>query len=78
MTEESGFDSWQEQRHFYLLLSVQTSSGAHLVSCAVDTVGSFPGVKRQEREADNSSPFTAEVNNVGAASLLPHTSSLLN
>jgi hypothetical protein len=39
------------------------------------TVGSFPGVKRQKREADHSPASSAEVKNAGAISPLPHTSS---
>jgi hypothetical protein len=32
----------------------QSSSGAHPASCQIDTVSSFPGLKRPRREADRS------------------------
>jgi hypothetical protein len=34
-----------------------------------------PGLKRQDRESDNSSPSSAEIKNDGARAPLPHTSS---
>jgi hypothetical protein len=40
---------------------VQTGSGAHPASYPMGTGGSFPGVKRQGREADHSPPTSAEV-----------------
>jgi hypothetical protein len=43
-------------------LCVQTGSGAHPASCTVGTGGSFPGGKaRPGRDADHSSPSSAEV-----------------
>jgi hypothetical protein len=42
---------------------VQTGSGAHPASYSTGTRGSFPGVKRPTREADNSSPSSAKVKN---------------
>jgi hypothetical protein len=38
-----------------------TGSGVHPTSCKMGTGGSFPGVKRQGREADHSPPTGAEV-----------------
>jgi hypothetical protein len=46
--------------NFSLHHRVQTGSGAHPASYPVDCRGSFPGVKRPEREA-NSPPSSAEV-----------------
>jgi hypothetical protein len=43
-------------RDFYLLDSVQTSSGAHAASYTMSTGGSFPGVKRSGLEAYLDSP----------------------
>jgi hypothetical protein len=40
---------------------VQKGSGAHLVSYPMGARGPFPGVKRPGREADHSSPSSAEV-----------------
>jgi hypothetical protein len=40
---------------------VETGSGVHPTSYKMGTVGSFPGVKRQGREADHSPPTNAEV-----------------
>jgi hypothetical protein len=46
-------------------LCVQTGSGAHPASCTMDTGGPFPGGKaRPGRDADHSSPSSAEVKNV--------------
>jgi hypothetical protein len=44
-----------------LLHIVQTGSGVHPTSYKMGTGGSFQGVKRQEHEADHSSPTSAEV-----------------
>jgi hypothetical protein len=41
----------------------------------MDTGGSFPGVKRQGREADNSPPSSGELKNGGAIPPLPRMSS---
>jgi len=41
---------------------VQTGPKAHPASCTMGT-GSFPGVKRPGRDADPSSPSSAEVKN---------------
>jgi hypothetical protein len=47
--------------NFSLLHIVQTGSGVHPTSYKVGTGGSFPGVKRQGREADHSPLTSAEV-----------------
>jgi hypothetical protein len=49
--------------NFSLHHRVQNGSGAHPASYPMGTVGSFPGVKRPGREADHSSPSSAEVKN---------------
>jgi hypothetical protein len=46
---------------FSLLYIVQTGSGVHPISYKMGTGSSFPGVKRQGREADHSPPTSAEV-----------------
>jgi hypothetical protein len=58
--------------NFSLHYRVQTGSGAHPASYPMDTRGSFPGVKRLGREADHSTPSSAEVKMRGARPLLPH------
>jgi hypothetical protein len=47
--------------NFFLHHRVQHGSGAHPASYPMGTRGSFPGVKRQGREADHSPPSSAEV-----------------
>jgi hypothetical protein len=47
--------------NFSLHHRVQNVSGAHPASYPMGTRGSFPGVKRPEREADYSPPSSAEV-----------------
>jgi len=37
--------------------------GTHQVSCQMDKICSFPGLKRPGREADHSPAFSAEFNN---------------
>jgi hypothetical protein len=49
-----GLDS--RQRKGFSLHSVQTAPWAHPASYTMGTVGCFPGVKRQGREADRSPP----------------------
>jgi hypothetical protein len=49
--------------NFSLHHLVQNGPGAHPDSYAVDTGGSFPGGKAAGREADHSSPSSAEVKN---------------
>jgi hypothetical protein len=58
---------------FSLLHSLKTDSGAHPV-CGMGTGGSFPGVKRQEHEAEHSSPSSVEVKTGGAVPPIPHMS----
>jgi hypothetical protein len=41
----------------------------------MSTLGSFPGVKWPEREADHPPPSSVEVKKVGVIPPLPHTSS---
>jgi hypothetical protein len=48
-------------KKFLLRHIVQTGSGVHRTSYKMGTGGSFPGVKRQGREADHSPPTNAEV-----------------
>jgi hypothetical protein len=48
-------------KKFSFLHIVQTGSGVHPTSYKIGTGGSFPGVKRQGREADHSLPTSAEV-----------------
>jgi hypothetical protein len=52
-SERPGFYPRQVQEIFALLHGVQTGSGAHTASYPMSTQRSFPGVKRQGREADN-------------------------
>jgi hypothetical protein len=53
-----------EARDFSSSLCVQTGSVAHPASCTVGTGGPFPGGKaRPGRDADHSSPSSAEVVN---------------
>jgi hypothetical protein len=44
-------------------LRVQTGSEAHPASCRMGTGGPFPGAKRAGRDADHSSPCSAQVKN---------------
>jgi hypothetical protein len=50
---------------------VQTGSGAHPASYPMGTRDSFPGVKRPEREADQSLPSSAEVKNAWSYTSTP-------
>jgi hypothetical protein len=56
---------WElEISRFSSSLCVQTTSGVHPASYPTDTGGPFPGDKvRPERDADHSSPSSAEVKN---------------
>jgi hypothetical protein len=66
-----GLDDWAiqvpspaEEKGFSYSLYVQTGSGAHPASCPIGTEGPFPGGKaRPGRDADHSSPSSAEVVN---------------
>jgi hypothetical protein len=51
-------------KKFSLLHIVQTGSGVQPTSYKMGTRGSFPEVKRQEREADHSPPTSAEVKKI--------------
>jgi hypothetical protein len=58
----AGVRSPTEAEAFSSNLCVQTGSGAHPDSCTVGTGDSFPGGKaRPGRDADRSSPSSAEV-----------------
>jgi hypothetical protein len=58
------FNPRQRRKDFSSSLCVQTGSGAHPASCTMDTGGPFPGAKaRPWRDADHSSPSSAEVLN---------------
>jgi hypothetical protein len=54
------------------LYRVQTGFGAHPASYLTSTTDFSSGVKRQEREADHSSPSSAEIKNDGAIPPLHH------
>jgi hypothetical protein len=57
---------------FSLLRSLQTGSGAHPTSYAMDIVRLLPlGVKRPGLEADHSPPSSVEIKNDGAIPPLP-------
>jgi hypothetical protein len=60
MSEGSEFKS-RRGKEFSPLHIAQIGSGIHPTSYQVGTGGSFPGVKRQGREADNSHLTSAEV-----------------
>jgi hypothetical protein len=61
--------------NFSLFHRVQTGSEAYPTSYSTGTGAFFPVIKRQGRDADHSSPSSAEVKNGGAILPLPHTSS---
>jgi hypothetical protein len=63
-----------EIQKFSLLHNFQTGSEAHPSSYTIPGTLS-PGVKGQEREADNSPPSSTKVKKGGAIPPLPHTSS---
>jgi hypothetical protein len=53
-----------KEKDFSSILCVQTGSGAHPAYCTMGTGGPFPGTKaRPGRDADNSPPSSAEVEN---------------
>jgi hypothetical protein len=59
-----GVRSPTEAEDFSSSLCVQTGSGAHPASCPMGIGGPFPGGKeRPGRDADHSSPSSAEVEN---------------
>jgi hypothetical protein len=57
---------------FSLLHRVQTGSGAHPASYPTGTEGSFRGVRRTGREADQSPPSSAEVKNAWRYTFTPY------
>jgi hypothetical protein len=61
--EESLFDFREGQNIFPFLDGVQIGSETHPASYPMVTGGSFPGVKRPGRAADNSPPPSAGVKN---------------
>jgi hypothetical protein len=61
MTGRYRFDPRQSRKDFLSSLCVQTGSGAHPASYPKGTGGPFPGAKA--RDADHSSPSSAEVEN---------------
>jgi hypothetical protein len=59
-----GVRSSAGEKDFSSSLCIQTGSGAHPASCTMGTGGPFPGGKeRPGRDADHSSPSSAEVVN---------------
>jgi hypothetical protein len=59
-----GFRSPAGVKNFLSSLCIQTGPGAHPASCAKGTGGPFPGGKaRPGRDADHSSPSSAEIIN---------------
>jgi hypothetical protein len=56
---------------FSLYHLIQTGSGGHPASYPLDTMGSFPGVKRPGREADHSPPSNAEIKNAWSYTSTP-------
>jgi hypothetical protein len=56
--------SWRGD--LYLLQNVQTSSGAHLASCSMNTMILFTGINRSEREIDQSRPLVPKLRMNGA------------
>jgi hypothetical protein len=67
-------NSVHSQRLFFLH-SVHSGSSAHPASYPVGTGNIFPGLQRQEHEADHSPPSSAEIKNRGAIPQFPHMSS---
>jgi hypothetical protein len=65
MTEESSFDYRVEIRDFPLNHCFQTGYKVHQSSYTMGIGDVTPGVKRQRREADNSSTSIAMVKNGG-------------
>jgi hypothetical protein len=71
--KESNTRNMKERIKMSLLHNVQTGSGAHPASYTMGTGSAFPEGKAAE--AWSSPPSSAEVNNGGAISELPHMSS---
>jgi hypothetical protein len=77
MVKETGFDYWEGKIQLVSSRNVLTACGAHPAFYPVGTgEGAYsPGVNRLGREADYSSPQSAEVNNVwSCSSTAPHAS----
>jgi hypothetical protein len=51
------------ERNFFLLRSVHTGSGVHLVTYSIGTGALSPGGKRPDPEANHSSPSSTELKN---------------
>jgi hypothetical protein len=73
-----GLDDWGggssspgRVKKFSLLHIVQTGSGVHPTSYKMGTGGSYPGLKRQGRETDHSSPTSAEVKKMWIYTSIP-------
>jgi hypothetical protein len=58
-----------------VLCSDETGSEVHPTSSVIGTGGSFPGIKWQEREADQSSPSSDDVKTDAAIPPIPYASS---
>jgi hypothetical protein len=69
---------WIPSRSKIFLYSTQTGSEVYPASYPLGYRGLSRGAKRPGREADHSSPSSAEVKNSGAIPSLPHMSSLFN
>jgi hypothetical protein len=59
LDDQGGGSSSPGRVNFSLLYIIQTVSGVHPTSYLMGIGGSFPGVKRQGREADHSPPTIA-------------------
>jgi hypothetical protein len=68
--ERPGFDSRQGPE-LYLCTSVQTGSGAYQASHETGTRGSFMGVKRPERKAHHSPPYSFQLKNACSYTCTP-------
>jgi hypothetical protein len=70
--DDQGGGSSSPERVKNFLHIVQTGSGVHPTSYKMGTGGSFPGIKRQGREADHSLPTSAEVKKMWITSTPPY------
>jgi hypothetical protein len=57
---ESWFEFWQMKGDFPLLRNVHTSSATHSPTIQLSTVALFTEIKQPRREADGTTPSTAE------------------
>jgi hypothetical protein len=62
-------------KYFHFSISSRPTLGSTQLPIKMGTGGSFPGVKRQGREADHSPPTSAEVKKMCIYTSIPHTSS---